>query len=480
MRMMMKQLSLLGVLAALPLLGCGDDDADPVPQPDSAKIRVVHASPDAPAVDVYVAGNATPVISGLAYGQSSPYLTVDAGSYDFEVRPAGAAPTSAPVYSTGALALAADAQVTAVATGFVASTDAANSFRVLPLAEQFVAGGAGKVQLRIVHGSPDAPTVGIDVGNDNPAAPEVAALARFADTGAAGVALPAAAALNIGITAGGARVTAFTTPALPDGANLFVIAVGRLGDLPRQSTGFSLLAVGPDGVIGRISQDPTVYAVHASPDAPAVDIRENTSKALLLGNVSYGQMAPIQVPPGTYTLAFYGAGANPGTAPAATASTGALEAGQRYLALATGFLTPIAGEAPFQLLAAKEEFELDASNARVRAIHASPDAPAVDIGPVTGGQLTSVAYNGVTFGQSSAAAGLQLAPGTLSLGVAADNTINSLATFPVTVSAGLRAFALATGALSVTAGSGERPFALRLVNTSVSPWTIAAVNPTLH
>lgn len=479
-----KNLFVLGLLALTPLVGCGDDDDDPTPPVnDTAKIRVVHASPDAPNVDVYVEGVAAPVITNLAYGASSPYLTVNVGTYNFQVRAAGDPATKAPVFSTGALPLGKDAQITAVAAGLLASTAADSKFRILPLAEQFVSGGAGKVSVRIVHASPDAPAVGVDVGNNDPAAPEVASLARFADTGAAGVQLPSGAALNIGIGAGGNRVTAFTTPALPDGANLFVIAVGRLADLPRVGTGFSLLAVGPAGVIGRIQQDPQVYAVHASPDAPAVDIRENASKGLLLGNVAYGQMAPIQVPPGTYSLAFFAAGALPTTTPAAVLSTGALEAGQRYLALATGFLSPITGEQAFQLVAAKEEFAFDAAGSRVRAIHSSPDAPAVDIGPVTAGQISSVAFDGLSFGQSSVVAGLPLPATTLQLGVAADNTTAPAATFAVTTAAGLRAFAVATGALSVTAGSGEQPFALRIVNTSVNPWTITAIAPnpaTLH
>ncbi len=139
--------------------------------------------------------------------------------------------------------------------------------------------GAGQVTARIVHASADAPTVGIDVGADDPTAPEVAALDRFADTGAAGVALPAGPPLG---------------PPPPP-----------LGDLPRQATGFSLMAVGPTGLVGTIAQDPTVFALHASPDAPAVDIREATSDALLIDNLAFGQLERVQVPPGDYTLDFY-------------------------------------------------------------------------------------------------------------------------------------------------------------------------------
>jgi len=58
------------------------------PRAGYARIRVVHASPDAPAVDVAVKGG--PVLfAGLPFPQASTYLSVPAGTYDLEVRAAG-------------------------------------------------------------------------------------------------------------------------------------------------------------------------------------------------------------------------------------------------------------------------------------------------------------------------------------------------------------------------------------------------------
>jgi hypothetical protein len=56
---------------------------------ENAAVRVVHASPDAPAVDVVVAGGDV-LIENLAFPDASNYLMVPAGSYDLEVRPTGA------------------------------------------------------------------------------------------------------------------------------------------------------------------------------------------------------------------------------------------------------------------------------------------------------------------------------------------------------------------------------------------------------
>lgn len=55
---------------------------------DTARVRVIHTSPDAPAVDIAVAGGDV-LIPGLEFPNASDALDVPAGSYDLEVRPAG-------------------------------------------------------------------------------------------------------------------------------------------------------------------------------------------------------------------------------------------------------------------------------------------------------------------------------------------------------------------------------------------------------
>jgi Domain of unknown function (DUF4397) len=470
--MRLRNLLSLSLLAlATPFVAaCGDDGTT---EPAlNARIRVVHASPGAPAVDVFAKGGATALVSNLAYGAVSPYFEVPEGAYELEIKATG---TTAVAFTTPVIEVTGDKTYTAVAAGFLASQAADDKFRVLAFEEAFTPPGAGKVAVRVVHAAADAPTVGIDVGADDPARPEVASLARFADTGAAGIALPAGAPLRFGITAGGASVTTFSAPALPEGGELFVVAIGRLGDLPRQATGFSLLAVGEAAVLGTLAQDPTVIALHASPDAPSVDIREGARDGLLIGNLAYGQVKSVQVPPGTYDLDFYGAGSPAGT-PAATSSSGALVAGQRYLAIASGFLTPVAGEPPFRLIAARDDFELDADSARIGAIHASPDAPVVDIGTATGNVMaTPRLVEDLAFGQVAGGVGLEIPAATLRIGVAAANAPNAVATFPLTTAVGLRAFAVATGAL--TPVGNEQAFKLSVVNTSVWPWTVTAIAP---
>lgn len=89
---------------------------------DSAAIRLVHASPDAPAVDVATAGGADdPLFSGVEFGTASDYVTVPTGEYTLEVRPADASSSSEPVAST-TVTLESGAW-TAFATGYVTPDD---------------------------------------------------------------------------------------------------------------------------------------------------------------------------------------------------------------------------------------------------------------------------------------------------------------------------------------------------------------------
>lgn len=462
--------SLFLLLAGLAIfaVGCSDDDDNPISGPggdlgSGAMLRVVHASPDAPAVDIYAEGVSGALISGLAYTQTSAYLDLAAGDYNIQIRAAGAAESSLPAFETGMLSVPDGARITAIAAGKLSSSDDADRFRVLVKVENFTEPGTGNAAVRVIHASADAPTVAIDVGNDG--TPEISDFARFdGDSGEAGVALPANQALQIGVWAGSplARVTAFTTPALPSGGELFVIATGLLGELPRDDDGFGLLAVGPDGTIGLIRQNPVVFALHAGPDAPAVDIYAGDS-ALATG-LDFGQLSdPIQVAPGSYTLSFRAAGS---MSEAASATTPELMAGERYLAVAAGFL----GDESFTVLPYSEAFA-ESGEALLRVVHAAQDAPTVDVGTWDGMDFTALApFSGLAFGESSAAAGVDVGAKSLGLGIAAAMSTDPVATFQVTTAPGLRVFAVAAGSLFDESAEG---FRLLLVDTQEFPWVVA-------
>jgi hypothetical protein len=445
---------------------------------ETASLRVVHASPDAPAVDVYAKGVDAPLVTNLAYGDASAYLSLPPGTYDLELRAAPSSPSDPIAYDTGPVTLKADEKITAVAAGLLGSTSDSDKFRVLPLEEGFGIAGSHNAIVRVVHAGADAPSVGIDLDDDDAAAPEITGLDRFADSGASGVPITAGAARQIGITAGGAKVTAFTTPELPEGGQLFVIATGLLSSSPRATDGFDLLAVGPDGAIGFIKQNPVVFALHAGADAPSVDVFAGETE--LVDGISFGEIGgALQVPPGTYTLDFFPhapGSARPSDPPAASASTGALEAGERYLAAATGLLAATDPSEKFRLVAAADGFgDAPDGEALLRVVHASADAPAVDVGVLNAEKKVSpVLVSNLSFGESSASDGFSITPGTTPIGVAPAGSPDPVASFHVSAVAGVRGFAVAAGTLDPVKGQS---FRLLVVDTEAMPWTVATVDP---
>ncbi len=123
-------------------------------QSGNARLRVVHASPDAPAVDVYANGNK--VLSDVPFFTASDYLSVPAGSYLLQVVPAGETDlTKSVISATADLAGGMDYTVAAV--------NAVASIEPLVLVDNNAAPAAGKAHVRFVHASPDAPAVDIRV-----------------------------------------------------------------------------------------------------------------------------------------------------------------------------------------------------------------------------------------------------------------------------------------------------------------------------
>jgi hypothetical protein len=141
----------LATLAAVSLAGCGKDENNPVAPVQQARVMAVHASPDAPAVDLLVDGAVAG--TGLAFPSNTAYLTVNAGTRNVKVNVAG---TTATVINAD-LPLSAGANYSVFAKGPVASIGA------LVVADDLTAPAAGKAHVRFVHLSPDAPAVDVAV-----------------------------------------------------------------------------------------------------------------------------------------------------------------------------------------------------------------------------------------------------------------------------------------------------------------------------
>ncbi|HUS13556.1 MAG TPA: DUF4397 domain-containing protein [Chloroflexia bacterium] len=118
-----------------------------------AFVRVVHASPDAPAVDVWVDGSK--VLTNVPYFTASDYLSLPAGEHQFVVTPTGQAADKAVINASATLV--AGKAYTVAATGLVAN------LQPTILMDNLAAPAAGKAHVRVIHASPDAPAVDIAV-----------------------------------------------------------------------------------------------------------------------------------------------------------------------------------------------------------------------------------------------------------------------------------------------------------------------------
>lgn len=137
--------------AALLILTSGFASA----QATNARIRVVHASPDAPAVDITVNGGK--VLENLPFRQYSEYLSVPAGAYTFGINVTGTDTVVATLPAT----LAAGQDYTAIAMGYAGG--GTPGFEVVVLADNNELPANNGVKIRVVHGAPGAPAVDVYV-----------------------------------------------------------------------------------------------------------------------------------------------------------------------------------------------------------------------------------------------------------------------------------------------------------------------------
>ena len=141
----------VAALATFALTGCGKDENNPVAPVANARVMAVHASPDAPAVDLLVDG--TVAGTGLAFPNHTAYLTVPSGSRNFKVRVSG----------TTTDVIDASVPVGAGVNYSVFAVDVVANIGPLVLTDDLAAPASGKAHVRFVHLSPDAPAVDVAV-----------------------------------------------------------------------------------------------------------------------------------------------------------------------------------------------------------------------------------------------------------------------------------------------------------------------------
>jgi hypothetical protein len=126
-----------------------------LPEP-STTIRLFHGAPGAPDFDLFVDGQ--PMFQRLTYGAATPYDSVTPGDHEFRFAPAGAGPEAAVVTMNQTVE---DGRAHTVVVLGTADTVEVKVYQVdLDRTE------AGKGRVRVIHASPDAGKLKVMAGED--------------------------------------------------------------------------------------------------------------------------------------------------------------------------------------------------------------------------------------------------------------------------------------------------------------------------
>lgn len=211
------------------LAGCGkDDDTTPAAQ---AKVMVVHASPNAPNVDVRINDNIA--LTNVAFLANSAYTSVNSGATNIKVSPT----------ATTTYVINANVSLEANKNYSVFAVDSVSKIKAAVTVDDLTAPAAGKAHVRFLHLCANAPAVDIAVTGGAVLFPNRtfndqstnAALANFTPLNAG--------TYNLEVRVAGTSVVALALPniTLTAGKIYTVYAKGFLGGTGAQAIGAQII-----------------------------------------------------------------------------------------------------------------------------------------------------------------------------------------------------------------------------------------------
>lgn len=434
----MKKLALAtSLIATTFLVGCDLDDNDS--NPGTSFLRVLHASPDAPNVDVLIDGAA--VLENVSYQAGSGYLAVTEGQRKVELRVSG----------TDTIALS--ETVTLANTGYysaIAQNEVSQlELEVLDDSERYKNDSA---DVTVVHASPAAGTVDVYVtaaGADLPASTILDDVVfDFNET----LNDVAAGNYQVRITGGNSTDVVYDSGTLAITGDVTTVAVNS----SKGASPVSLLAWGKDGgpaiVLDNTSEVRIVHAV----DSVSVDVFAGGAE--LLGDFEYKETTNgyVKVASGDLAVAIAAADQGIGNALSNLSGTLTLDRGESYTVIAAGDTGDLAAA---QLIVLTDtRAATDDTKAYFRLVHGSSAAAAdpVDIYLTAAGVApTDLTATEVTIGQNTGY--VEIVPATYDAIIAADGT--NTAVVPNTAGLVFAEGDVVT-AIAVGNGSGLSPIVL--------------------
>ncbi len=393
-------------VSLISLAGCGDGTmTDPGqqmnPPGDTAKLRVLHLSPDAPAVDAYANGTLK-AVTNLSFPSGTDVIKAPVGTVDLQVTPTGK-PVSDKVIELKGVTLEKDKDYTVYAFGKLAS------LQLNALENDTKSLATNNVRVRVVHAADGVGTVNVFQVPATGAPVPIAENLRYG-TAAAPADLPAEA-FTVGLDVNGDRTPdlSFAIPALPKGIVVNVFAVLDASGSPflfAQLAGAATARIDPEQAQLRV--------LHLSPSAPGVKAFVDGQAPASWQQISFTQATPF---------ATFSAGAHKldvGTSasmPALTASDLRFTGGAKYTAVAIGNVGSLKA-----LFFENGAAGLASDKIRIRAIHAAPAVGTVDLFTLGANGVPQSLLADVPYSAVSDA--LDLAPGAYTLGVDTNNDAN--------------------------------------------------------
>ncbi|MDO6775608.1 DUF4397 domain-containing protein [Shewanella sp. 3_MG-2023] len=427
---MKRKYSLALCFSLIALTACSDDDDDKIvieetPNIEYAQVRVIHASSDAPMVNVTADG--AQLLADVDYAVSSGLLEVEASTYAITVDAKLADGTTTTVLSAD-LAAAADMEYTAVALGNVSD----ENLMLKLVANEKADITADNARVQVLHAAPDVGLVDIYVTEPmaDIAMMEPTLSANYMDNSDQ-LEVPTAD-YQIRITPNGDKTVVFDsgTVNLAAGNDYFISAIPNewSGDSP-----VALLVALPDAqvLLNDVSSGSDIRAVHAVADAPAVDVFLDGSMTPAIDMLSFGQFAGyVNIPEGMHTVTV-AADADNSVEVIKDAEVD-LMLGASYSVLAVGSLS----DNDISPWAFAEHTRRIATEARLNVIHASYSAGNVDVylTPTADISASEPALTDVPF--KAASGSLSVAPGdyTVSVTVTGTKTV-AIGPLPVSLAA---------------------------------------------